>query len=848
MSRDRPRERSSERERRERAGGYVVHLRDLTSGDVARVGGKNASLGEMIRALRPAGIHVPPGFATTADAYWDLLAANELTKPIETTVAKLRAGRITLGRAGKTIRTLFERATFPPALTTAITGAYRDLCAEVGRKDVDVAVRSSATAEDLPTASFAGQQETFLNVVGETALLDACRRCFASLFTDRAIAYRDTHGFDHMKVALSVGVQQMVRADKAGAGVLFTIDTETGFPDVVLINAGWGLGENVVRGIIAPDQYLVFKPLLGRPDLTPIVEKTRGGKEKKLVYASNGAKRPREAAKATRNISTTKRERASFVLSDAEVLTLARWGCAIEAHYGRPMDVEWAKDGETGQLFVVQARPETVQSRRKAAALRTYTLTRKGRRLLTGVSIGGAIAAGRVRKLRDASAGRAFEDGAILVTEMTDPDWVPIMKRAAAIVTDHGGRTSHAAIVSREMGLPAIVGTGNATRVLKDGQEITVSCAEGDEGFVYAGIAEFQVNEVEPEALPKTRTKVMLIMANPASALRWWRLPSDGVGLTRVEFIISNLIRVHPMALAHWDTVADRAVRQQIAKLTAAFPDKTEYFVDVLARGIARIAAVSFPRPVIVRLSDFKTNEYAGLIGGAQFEPKEENPMLGFRGAARYASERYRDGFALECRALKRVRDEIGLTNVVVMIPFCRTPAEADRVLDALAENGLVRGVNGLEVYVMCEVPSNVVLAEAFAARFDGFSIGSNDLTQLVLGIDRDSEALAPLFDERDAAVTTMIRALITTAHRSAREVGLCGQAPSDHPDFARLLVEAGIDSISVTPDSFVGVKQHIAAAEAAAATAAGSDSETTTAAGRGQLDHERPRAGPMAA
>jgi pyruvate,water dikinase len=835
---DEPAEASGNSER-DRAGHYVVRLRDLTSDDVARVGGKNASLGELIRALGPTGINVPPGFATTAQAYRDLLAANHLAQPTEATLAKFKAGKITLATAGKTIRQSFERAELPPALAKAITDAYRDLGTEVGRDNVDVAVRSSATAEDLPTASFAGQQETFLNVVGEAALLDACRRCFASLFTDRAIVYRETHGFEHMKVALSVGVQQMVRADKAGAGVLFTIDTETGFPDVVLINAGWGLGENVVRGTTGPDQYLVFKPLLDRPDLVPIVEKTLGGKEKKLVYATgppSRARRPREAARATRNVATTKRERASFVLGDTEVLTLARWGCAIETHYGRPMDVEWAKDGETGRLYVVQARPETVQSRRGADALKTYTLKRKGRRLLTGSSVGGAIAAGKVRKLRDAAGGRRFEDGAILVTEMTDPDWVPIMKRAAAIVTDHGGRTSHAAIVSREMGLPAIVGTGHATRVLKDGQEITVSCAEGDEGHVYEGIGEIEVKDLHPESLPKTRTRVMLIMANPAGALRWWRLPADGVGLTRIEFIIGNLIRVHPMALVRWDKVADRAARRQIAELTARFAEKTEYFVDVLARGIAKIAAVSFPRPVIVRTSDFKTNEYAGLIGGAQFEPREENPMLGFRGAARYASDRYREGFALECRALKRVRDEIGLTNVVVMIPFCRTPAEADRVLDALAENGLVRGVNGLEVYVMCEVPSNVVLAEAFAARFDGFSIGSNDLTQLVLGVDRDSEALAPLFDERDEAVTTMIRDVIGRAHRSGREVGLCGQAPSDDPDFARLLVEAGIDSISVVPDSFVDVKQHVAAAETAAAT--GSD----------RRDRKDPRAGPVAA
>jgi pyruvate, water dikinase len=788
---------------------YVVDLGELTAADVGRVGGKNASLGEMIRALRPAGVNVPPGFATTAQAYWDFLDRNRLREPIETALASYRTGKLSLASASKTIRDLFERAELPPELASAITDAYGKLCAELGRDRVDVAVRSSATAEDLPTASFAGQHETFLNVAGETALLEACRGCFVSLFAERAIAYRETHGFDHLKVALSVGVQQMVRSDKAGAGVLFTLDTETGFPDGVLVNAGWGLGENVVRGSVEPDQYVVFKPLLDQPERCPIIEKTLGHKQTKLVYAGRTA---------TRNVATSRSERAAFVLTDAEIVTLARWGCAIEAHYGRPMDVEWAKDGETGTLHVVQARPETVHSRQASGGLNTYTLKQTGRRVLSGLSVGGGVATGKVRTLRAADEGDRFEDGAILVTEMTDPDWVPIMKRAAAIVTDHGGRTSHAAIVSREMGLPAIVGTGQATQLLKDGQEITVSCAEGDEGHVYEGIAQVEVQEVQPEALPRTRTRVMLIQANPAEALRWWRLPADGVGLARMEFIIGNLIKVHPMALVRWDRIGDRSIRRQIEELSVGYADKTEYFVDTLARGIAKIAAASFPKPVIVRTSDFKSNEYANLIGGAQFEPKEENPMLGFRGATRYASERYRDGFALECRALKRARDEIGLTNIVVMIPFCRTPAEADQVLAVLADNGLVRGANGLGVYVMCEVPSNVVLAEAFAARFDGFSIGSNDLTQLVLGVDRDSELLAPLFDERDAAVMTLIRDVIERAHRCGREVSLCGQAPSDYPEFARFLAEAGIDSISVTPDSFVRVKQHVAAAEAASA------------------------------
>ncbi len=730
---------------------YIVDLSEMSARDTNRVGGKNASLGEMIRNLRSAGVDVPPGFATTAEAYWDFLDANGLRAEIESALSHRPTGAA-LNRASKTVRRLFARAQFPLELASAIVDAYRDLSAKLQRDQVDVAVRSSATAEDLPSASFAGQQETFLNVEGEEALLEACRACFASLFADRAIAYREEHGFDHRKVALSIGVQQMVRSDKAGAGVLFTIDTETGFPNTLLINAGWGLGENVVRGTIEPDQYVVFKPLLDRPELCPIIDKTIGQKQRKLVYANRSA---------TRNVATTRAERHAFVLSNSEILTLARWGCTIQAHYGRPMDVEWAKDGETGSLHIVQARPETVHSREAAGVLHTYKLDQTGRRLLSGLSVGGSVATGQVRIMRSPSDGNTFEDGAILVTEMTDPDWVPIMKRAAAIVTDHGGRTSHAAIVSREMGLPAVVGTGSATEVLRNGQEITVSCAEGDEGHVYEGIAHVEKQEVHPEQLPATRTQVMLILANPAEALRWWRLPADGVGLARIELIIGDLIKVHPLALTHWEQIRDRAVRKQIDELTA-----------------------------------------------------EENPMLGFRGATRYASEQFRAAFALECRALHRVRDDIGLTNVVVMIPFCRTPAEADQVLDVLAENGLVRGVNGLQVYVMCEVPSNVILAEAFASRFDGFSIGSNDLTQLVLGVDRDSTMLAPLFDERDEAVMTLIRDVIQRAHHHGTEVGLCGQAPSDYPEFARFLVEAGIDSLSVTPDSFVSVKEQVAAAE----------------------------------
>ena len=636
---------------------------------------------------------------------------------------------------------------------------------------------------------------------GEKALLDACKRCYASLFTDRAIVYRRNHGFEHMKVALSVGVQRMVRAEKAGAGVMFSIDTETGFPRTVLIDAAWGLGETVVQGMVEPDEYHVFKPLLANPALRPIVGKKLGGKAAKMT---------------SRLVPTRRSERASFVLADDEVLQLARWACAIEAHYGVPMDMEWAKDGVSGELFVVQARPETVQSRKAAGRLRTYRLQKPGRKLASGLAIGQSIAAGKVCRLRGAGEIERFKEGAVLVTRITDPDWVPIMKKAAAIVTDHGGRTSHAAIVSRELGLTAIVGTGNATEVLEDGMEVTVSCAEGDEGHVYEGRADFAVEDVDVSEIPRTRTQVMINQAEPSAAFQWWRLPSDGVGLARMEFIVGNLIRIHPMALAHFEALQDRKARREIERLTRGYAEKTEYFVDTLARGLARIAAAHYPKPVIVRTSDFKTNEYARLIGGEAFEPKEENPMLGWRGASRYYSEGYRDGFALECRALRRARETLGLANIVVMIPFCRTPEEGDRVLAEMARHGLERGKAGLQVFVMCEIPSNVVLAEQFAARFDGFSIGSNDLTQLVLGVDRDSELLSALFDERNEAVTETIAALLAKAKASGTKTGICGQAPSSYPEFARFLVAHGIDSISVTPDSFLAVKRAVARAEAA--------------------------------
>jgi len=787
---------------------HIVWFDELGHGDVPRVGGKNASLGEMVRSLRGRGVSVPPGFATTADAYWRFVEANRLEEVIETALNDLKAGKASLQETSQAIRRAFVRGDWPEEIAQAVRNAYRELSQGAGASDVDVAVRSSATAEDLPDASFAGQQETFLNIRGEAALLEACRRCYASLFTDRAISYRKAKGFDHLKVALSVGIQKMVRSDRGGAGVMFSIDTETGFDKVVVVNAAWGLGENVVQGTVDPDEYQVFKPLLDDRALMPIIEKKLGGKALKMIYATSG-ERP------TQNVPTSKAERASFVLEDREILQLARWACAIEAHYGMPMDMEWAKDGSTGELFIVQARPETVQSRKEAGALKSYRITSKGRRLVAGLSIGDAVVAGKVCLIRSAQEIERFEDGAVLVTETTDPDWVPIMKRAAAIVTDHGGRTSHAAIVSRELGLPAVVGTGDATEILHDHQEVTVSCAEGDEGFVYEGIGTFEVEELSLDDIPETRTAVMLNLANPAAAFRWWRLPADGVGLARMEFVVSNHIKVHPMALVRFDALRDEEARSRIAELTRGYADKPDYFVDRLARGLARIAAAHYPKPVIVRMSDFKTNEYANLVGGAEFEPREENPMLGFRGASRYYSPRYREGFGLECRAIRRLRTDMGFKNVVVMIPFCRSIREADRVLEVMAENGLRRGEGGLEVYVMCEIPANVVLAKAFAERFDGFSIGSNDLTQLTLGVDRDSDDLAELFDEQDEAVKWMIRTVIGAAHRSGAKVGLCGQAPSDHPEFAEFLVACGIDSMSVSPDSFIAVKQRVAQAEA---------------------------------
>jgi pyruvate,water dikinase len=785
---------------------FVVAFDEVGMKDLSQVGGKNASLGEMIHNLTDKGVRVPEGFATTATAYRAFVSAGNLGVKISELLEQHRSGALSLRSAGERLRALFLDADFPEDIAMGIRSSYRMLCELTGIADLPVAVRSSATAEDLPDASFAGAQETFLNIAGERALLDACRRCYSSLFTDRAISYREAKGFDHLEVALSVGVQRMVRSDLGGSGVMFSIDTDSGFPDVAVISAAWGLGETVVQGLVNPDRYLVFTPLLNDARWTPIIEKSLGAKARKMVYGRGGTVR-------TRLADTSTRERESFVLSDREILSLARWSELVEEHYGRPMDMEWAKDGITGELFLVQARPETVQARKSATQFTVHHLLEKGQVLATGAAIGDSVVTGTACVIRETADIERFRDGAILVAEMTDPDWVSIMARASGIVTDQGGSTSHAAIVSRELGIPAVVGTGTGTDAIADNQLITLSCAEGDEGHVYEGALEFATEEVDLGTLPRTRTAVMVNIASPAAAFTWWRLPADGVGLARMEFIVNDLIRVHPMALAHPDLVTNDAQRAQIDELTRGYADPTEYFVDMLSRGIAKLTAPYFPSPVVVRLSDFKTNEYAHLIGGQYFEHTEENPMLGFRGASRYYDPRYRDGFALECQALKRVREQMGFENVIVMVPFCRTPEEADRVLEAMAENGLSRGEHGLKVYMMCEIPSNVVLAERFATRFDGFSIGSNDLTQLVLGVDRDSADLAALFDERDDAEKRMISEAIRKAHEGGIRIGICGQGPSNHPDFAAFLVGEGIDSISLNPDSFLATVRVIAEA-----------------------------------
>ncbi|HEX7704638.1 MAG TPA: phosphoenolpyruvate synthase [Kofleriaceae bacterium] len=781
--------------------------------DIPDVGGKNASLGEMYRELGSRGVKVPNGFATTAAAYWDFLRESKLDRVIEDVLAGLDTRNLAdLRMRGQKVRQAILAAALPGALERAIIDAY-DRLGDKLPAPLDVAVRSSATAEDLPDASFAGQQETYLNVQGHRALIESCKRCFASLFTDRAISYRADKGFDHTKVALSIGIQRMVRSDLAAAGVLFTIDTESGFRDVVLINASYGLGENVVQGSVNPDEYCVFKPTLatGRP----ILQKTLGNKEFKLVYDVGGGK-------MVKNVPVAVEDRNRFALTDDEILTLARWGCEIEAHYTKqrghdsPMDIEWAKDGVSNELFIVQARPETVVSRKPRGIVETYRLTETGTPLVKGRSVGDKIASGPVRVIRDAQFLQQFNAGEVLVTDKTDPDWEPIMKRAAAIVTNRGGRTCHAAIVSRELGLPAVVGTEQGTERLRDGQIVTVSCAEGETGVVYDGKLGFEVQHTELQALARPKTKVMMNVGNPEDAFALSLIPNDGVGLAREEFIISNYIKIHPLALVDYERLGDAAVKAEIDRLTAGYPDKPGFFVDKLAQGVGMIAAAFYPKDVIVRMSDFKSNEYANLIGGRGYEPVEENPMIGFRGASRYYDPRYRAGFALECRAMKKVRDEMGLTNVKLMIPFCRTVEEGRAVVAEMATHGLERGTNGLELYVMCEIPSNVILANEFAKIFDGFSIGSNDLTQLTLGVDRDSAIVAHLFDERNDAVKQLISSVIAASKAAGRKVGICGQAPSDYPEFARFLVEAGIDSISLNPDAVTKTTVTILEAEKA--------------------------------
>jgi len=781
---------------------------------LAEVGGKNASLGEMYQELATQGIAIPYGFATTAQAFRDYLTANNLHQPISDALAKLAAGGQSLAATGHIIRECIRGGDFSSEQHRQISDAYRQLCEKQQTPDLPVAVRSSATAEDLPQASFAGQQESFLNVRGVDALLAACRECYASLYTDRAIAYREEQGFAHDQVALSVGVQQMV--ESAAAGVMFTLDTESGFPDIVLISAAWGLGETVVKGSVNPDRYMAYKPFLERPELNPVIETTVGSKLCKMRYAlpEDEGQGAHGRAEATVTVPTSIDEQRSRVLQDDTVLQLARWAQVIERHYQRPMDIEWAQD-KTGQLFIVQARPETIESQKDRSVLVSYKLKEKGRVLLEGSSVGSAIACGPVCVVATPNDVEHFPEGAILVTERTDPDWVPIMRKAAGIVTNSGGTTSHAAIVSRELKKPAIVGCGNATELLHDGMDITISGADGATGKVYEGTLAFACETISLADLPATTTALMINAALPDGALQWWQLPVAGIGLTRIEFIISSQIRVHPMALVHPDRVTDTAVARQIAELHCGFEQPTDYFVDSLARSVAKIAASQYPRPVIVRMSDFKSNEYRGLFGGEYFELEEENPMLGFRGASRYYHPLYREGFQLECQAIRRAREDMGFDNIIVMIPFCRTPGEADKVLDAMAEAGLKRGSAGLKVYVMCEIPSNVILADQFAQRFDGFSIGSNDLTQLVLGIDRDSSVLKSLFDARDEAVKRMIEQVIRVAHEQGCKVGICGQAPSDHPEFAEFLVHCGIDSISLNPDSVARASVHVAAAEA---------------------------------
>lgn len=788
--------------------------------DVPLVGGKNASLGEMHQKLTSKGVEVPNGYAITAYAYRYLLKEAGIEEAIRETLKDLDTHDLyNLQERGEKVRSIIRNAEFPHDLRQAIIDAYRKMEEEYG-ENVDVAVRSSATAEDLPDASFAGQQDTYLNITGPDALIDACKRCFASLFTNRAISYRHDKGFGQFDVYLSIVVQKMARSDSACSGVMFSIDTESGFEDAVFITGAWGLGENVVQGAVNPDEYYVFKPTL-KQGKRPIVGKRVGTKEIKMIYDSDpGAEEP------VKNVETTPEERGKYVLSDDEILQLARWACIIEDHYGRGMDIEWAKDGDgvnvgTGRLFIVQARPETVHSQVNKNVMETYVLKETGKILATGQAVGAKIGQGKANVLEDVSQIHDFKAGEVLVTDMTDPDWEPIMKIAGAIVTNRGGRTCHAAIISRELGIPCVIGTENGTEAIKSGQDVTVSCAEGETGNIYEGLLDFEVETLDLENVPKTRTKIMMNVGIPEKSFIESQIPNDGVGLAREEFIINSHIGIHPLALYNFEELKERAANDsEIAEIvelieskTTAYPDdKRQYFIDKLAEGVGRIGAGFYPKDVIVRLSDFKSNEYANLIGGHLYEPEESNPMIGWRGASRYYDERYKPAFELECKALLKARNDMGLTNIKLMVPFCRTPDEGRKVIEVMREFGLVQGENDLEVYVMCEIPSNVISAEAFADVFDGFSIGSNDLTQLTLGLDRDSDLVAHIYDERNEAVKTMIRMVIETAKRRGRKIGICGQAPSDFPDFATFLVELGIDSMSLVSDT--AVKTRLAVAE----------------------------------
>lgn len=783
---------------------FILWFNELTNKDVPYVGGKNASLGEMYQKLVPKGIHIPNGFALTAYAYRYFLVRNKLDIRIQEILKNLDTTDVrNLAKKGYAVRQAILESPLPEELKVAISKAYRELSKEYKTYAVDVAVRSSATSEDLPTASFAGQQESYLNIRGEYSLIESCRKCIASLFTNRAISYREDKGFDHFDIALSVGVQKMVRSDKASSGVMFTLDPDSGFENIVFINSAWGLGENIVKGRINPDQFMVFKPTLNSK-FNPVISKELGTKELRMIYSLEGNN-------PTKNTAVSKLDQTKFSLNDKEIITLAKWGIEIEKHYKMPMDIEWAKDGKLDKLFIVQARPETVHTQKKKNIYEEYILEKTGKLLLTGQAVGFKIGQGKTQLIKDVRQIAVFEKGSVLVTEMTDPDWEPIMKKAAAIVTNSGGKTCHAAIVSRELGIPCIVGTKTATEVLPKYKEVTVSCAEGEIGKIYQGKVPFKIKKTNLTKLPKVKTKIMLNIGNPWAAFEASHLPSEGVGLARQEFIISNYIKVHPNALIYPEKVKDKEVKDQIKEITVGFKTGTDFYIDKLAQGIAKIAAAFYPKDVIVRLSDFKTSEYRNLIGGQYFEPEESNPMLGFRGAARYYNEKFIEAFKLECKALQKVRDKFGLYNVKIMVPFCRTVEEGKRVLKLMAQNGLVRGHKKLQILVMCEVPSNVILADGFSKIFDGFSIGTNDLTQLILGLDRDSELVSELYDERDMAVKKMVAEVIKVAHKYQRKVGICGEAPSNYPEFAKFLIENKIDSISLEPDSVLRTRIRLA-------------------------------------